>query len=149
MLVSLLAYTLLPNHYHLLLRQEAENGISEFMQKIGTGYTMYFNQKMERVGPLFQGRFKSVHIGEDAQFLYIPHYVHLNVLDMTHPGWKESGMNVGDALNSIKEYEWSSAREYAGVKVKQSILSRDAIKEIFNEDPLDEKLLGDLIKNPQ
>ena len=58
-LVSILAYTLLPNHFHLLLRQESPGGITEFMRKIGTGYTMYFNKKYVRIGQLFQGKLKT------------------------------------------------------------------------------------------
>ncbi len=148
-LVSILAYTLLPNHFHLLLRQENTNGITEFMRKVCTGYTMYFNQKTERVGPLFQGRFKSVHIGKESQFLYIPHYVHLNVLDVTHSGWKESGISAKKALISLKEYTWSSAREYAGVYPVRSIINRTAINDIFGRTPLDERVLRELIENPQ
>ncbi|MEK7095926.1 MAG: transposase, partial [Patescibacteria group bacterium] len=57
LLVDILAFVLMPNHFHLILRQRVENGIVKFLQKIGTGYTMYFNKKYERVGSLFQGRF--------------------------------------------------------------------------------------------
>ena len=59
-LVEILAFCLMPNHYHLLLRQAQDKGIVKFMQKLGTAYTNYFNIKNERVGPLFQGRFKAV-----------------------------------------------------------------------------------------
>ena len=60
--VDLVAFCLMPNHFHLLLRQRVENGISKYMQKVGTGYTMYFNERHERSGALFQGRYKYVHI---------------------------------------------------------------------------------------
>ena len=61
LLVDILVFTLMPNHFHMLLRQKRENGISRFMQKLGTGYSMYFNKKYERVGALFQGKFKASH----------------------------------------------------------------------------------------
>lgn len=77
-LVEIVAYSLLPNHYHLLVKQCSGNGISEFMRRISTGYTSYFNQKNERSGSLFQGRFKRVHIDTDSQYNYIFAYVNEN-----------------------------------------------------------------------
>ena len=77
-LVEVVAYSLLPNHYHLILKQNFENGISEFMRRVSTGYTSYFNQKNERSGSLFQGRFKRVHINSDALYNYIFAYVNEN-----------------------------------------------------------------------
>jgi len=77
-LVDIIAYCLMPNHFHLLLRQHTEGGISKFMQKMSTGYTMYFNIKNERSGALFQGRYKSVHAGDDRYLKYLFSYIHLN-----------------------------------------------------------------------
>jgi REP element-mobilizing transposase RayT len=95
--ISILAYALLPNHYHLLFEQfeqRKENGISTFMQKLRTGYTMYFNTKYGHSGALFQGRFKNTTIERDAQFMHIPHYIHLNTLDATLPNLRER--NLGE-----------------------------------------------------
>ncbi len=77
-LVDIGAYCLMPNHFHLLLRQRSENGISKFMQKLTTGYTMYFNTRYERNGTLFQGKFKSSHVAEDRYLKYLISYIHLN-----------------------------------------------------------------------
>jgi len=77
-LVEIIAYCLNANHYHLILRQVAEDGISRFMQKVGTGYAKYFNQKNGRSGALFQGRFKSKHIGTDEYLKGLSAYVNLN-----------------------------------------------------------------------
>ena len=88
-LIEILAFCLMPNHYHLLVRQLIDNGITRFMQKLGTGYTMYFNQKNKRVGSLFQGRFKAVPIENERHFLYIPYYIHLNPLGLIEPEWQE------------------------------------------------------------
>ncbi|MFZ2303842.1 MAG: transposase [Minisyncoccia bacterium] len=82
MLVHIVCYCLNPNHYHLLLEEVAENGISEFMKRIGGGYTKYFNEKYERSGSLFQGRFKSVHIGSDSYLKTLSVYINLN--NMVH-----------------------------------------------------------------
>ncbi|MBU6414976.1 transposase, partial [Patescibacteria group bacterium] len=89
LLVEIIAFCLMPNHFHLFVRQHANDGVVKFMHKLGTGYTMYFNQKYERVGGLFQGRFKAVHINNNRHFLYLPHYIHLNPLDRVMPQWRE------------------------------------------------------------
>lgn len=77
-LVEIKAYALLPNHYHLIVKQISEGGLSEFMRRISTGYTSYFNQKNARSGALFQGRFKRVHISSDEQYNYLFAYVNEN-----------------------------------------------------------------------
>ena len=79
-IVSAIAYCLNPNHFHLLLRQEVEDGISKYLQKISTGYTMYFNKKYKRSGSLFQGKFKSVHVTKDTQLKHLFAYVTSNNL---------------------------------------------------------------------
>jgi putative transposase len=61
-LVEIIAYCLINNHYHLILKQLVDGGISEFMKRIGTGYTGYFNCKYKRSVALFQGKFKSIHV---------------------------------------------------------------------------------------
>lgn len=77
-LVNIVAYCLNPNHYHLLLQQVADRGVEKFMQRMGTGYTMYFNNKYERNGALFQGRFKAVHVDSNEYLLHVSAYVNLN-----------------------------------------------------------------------
>jgi len=68
-LVSFIAYSLSPNHYHFILRQEIDNGIVRFMQRLGIAYTMYFNNKNKRSGVLFQGSFKAVEIDSNEDLL--------------------------------------------------------------------------------
>jgi putative transposase len=77
-LVEIIVYCLNPNHYHFLLRQVAKKGIEKFMQRLGTGYTMYFNHKYERTGTLFQGRFKAIHVDTNEYLLHVSAYVNLN-----------------------------------------------------------------------
>ena len=96
MLVEIFCFCLMPNHYHFIIRQLADNGITEFMRKIGTGYTNYFNTKYQRVGPLFQGKFKAVHIFNQAHLLYLPHYIHLNPLDTSFPEWREKKYQMSE-----------------------------------------------------
>ena len=131
-LVDILAYCLVPNHYHLLVHERRGGGIVEFMRKIGTGYTMYFNKKYERVGPLFQGRFKSAHIVRSEYFQYIPHYIHLNALDALSPGWKNRGGTPED-IQKIESYSWSSAKAYLDPAVKDEILNKELVRDVFGE----------------
>ena len=77
-LVKFIAYNLLPNHFHFILEQVAERGISEFMKRLLGGYTWYFNKKNKRSGSLFQGTFKSKYIDSDGYLLYASVYVNLN-----------------------------------------------------------------------
>ncbi len=86
LLVNILIFTLMPNHFHLLVQQKEENGIIKFMQKLGTGYAMYFNKKYDRVGGLFQGRFKAVLVNKDSHFIHLPFYIHANPLDLNYRG---------------------------------------------------------------
>ncbi len=81
LLVEILVFCLMPNHYHLMVRQLVDDGIVKFMQKLGTGYTNYFNLKNERVGSLFQGRFKAVLVNNESYFTHLLHYIHLNPLE--------------------------------------------------------------------
>lgn len=77
-LVEIVAFCLNPNHYHLILRQLVDNGISEFMKRMNGGYTLYFNYRTKRSGALFQGKFKAKYVGSDDYLLRLSAYVNLN-----------------------------------------------------------------------
>ena len=77
-LVDVIAYCLNPNHYHFILKQNAEEGISKFMHKLGTGYTNYFNKKHNRSGSLFQGKYKCKLVQSEEALKYVSVYVNLN-----------------------------------------------------------------------
>lgn len=74
--ITLLAYCLMPNHFHFFLKQKSMGAIDKFMNSLGTRYTMYFNRKYKRVGSLYQGVYKAVPITSDAQFVYLSKYIH-------------------------------------------------------------------------
>lgn len=76
--IKLLAYCLMPNHFHLLVYQRDERAISQFMLRVSTGYVMYFNNRYRRVGGLFQGRYKASLINRDEYLHHISRYIHLN-----------------------------------------------------------------------
>lgn len=130
LLVEILAFTLMPNHFHLLLRQKRENGIVRFMQKLGTGYSMYFNQKYERVGGLFQGRFKAVLVNQESHFMYLPHYIHQNPLSLINYGGSTS-IVWRKAMEFLENYRWSSFPDYIGKKNFPSVTSREFLLEVF------------------
>jgi REP element-mobilizing transposase RayT len=77
-LVNIISYCLNPNHFHLLLEQVSEKGISEFMQRVGGGYTKYYNNKNKRKGSLFRGTFKSSFVNSNEYLLYLSAYINLN-----------------------------------------------------------------------
>lgn len=101
-IVNLVCYCLMPNHFHFLLQQLRDSGLTEFVSKLSNSYTKYFNTKNQRAGPIFQGEFKAVHIESDEQLVHLSRYIHLNpVVDY-----------VAKDLNS---YPWSSYGEYLGL----------------------------------
>lgn len=95
--VEILAYCLMPNHFHFLLKQITDKGISVFMKNLQDGYVKYFNIKNERVGPLFQSMFKAVRIETDEQLLHVSRYIHLN---------PSTAYIVGP--EALENYKWSS-----------------------------------------
>jgi putative transposase len=144
MLVEILLFTLMPNHFHLLLRQKAQNGIVRFMQKLGTGYTNYFNKKHEREGSLFQGRFRAVMIERNEQLQYIPQYIHLNPLKLNYGSstpivWREK-------FGLLEKYRWSSFSDYIGKKNYPSVTQREFLLNIFNGEKNYRKHVKDCLK---
>ena len=100
--VDILAYCFMPNHFHLLLKQNEEKGISRLLKHFQIGYSKYFNTKNERVGPLLQGQFKAVKIETEEQLLHVSRYIHLNPFSSA----------VVSTPDNLINYEWSSLREY-------------------------------------
>jgi len=148
-LVDILAYSLMPNHFHLVLRQKGDVGVTTFMKKIATAYSMYFNTKYDHSGVLFQGRFKSRHIGNEAYFRYIFAYVHLNSLDLFESGWEEKGLrDLDGARRYVNSYQYSSFFDYSGNdRAEKALLSFDQAPEFLTTQNDLEVLLGTLTKD--
>jgi len=148
-LVDLYGYCLMPNHFHLILREKIENGISSFLKKVLTGYSMYFNTKYEHSGVLFQGRFKSSHIANEPYFRYIFTYVHLNSLDLIDSGWKEKGLqDYNKVRNHIKNYPYSSFVDYSVSKRPEtSILSTETAPDFLKTQNDIEELIDSFAKD--
>ena len=115
--VDILAYALMPNHFHLVVRQRNTHGISEFMRKVCTAYSMYFNLRHDHSGTLFQGKFKSSHINTDPYFSWLFAYVHLNPISLVEPAWDERCVeDVQRAQGFIDRYAFSSYLDYYSTK---------------------------------
>lgn len=148
LLVEILAYCLMDNHFHLLIRQKEGNGITEFMRKLGTGYTNYFNKKYERTGSLFQGKFKSVCIKENKHLMYLPIYIHLNPLDFEFHEWRERRIkNYKKAIEFLDSYRWSSYMDYVGQKNFPSIIYKDFILTRIGDNKKYKKEIINWLKN--
>lgn len=111
-LVAIGAYCLMPNHFHILATPLIENGISQFMLKLQTGYSMYFNTKNERSGSLFQGPFRSTHADDDRYLHYLYSYIHLNPAKLKDPNWKERVGSRDALMKFVESYPYSSYGAY-------------------------------------
>lgn len=133
-LVDVGCYCLMPNHFHVLLREKCEKGISRFMQKLSTGYTMYFNKRRERNGVLFQGKFKAAHVEEDRYLRYLISYIHLNPVKIIEPRWKENGISGrGKAEKYLNSYAHSSYMDYLDFQRPENVIvSKNIMPEYFN-----------------
>lgn len=103
LLVDILAFCLMPNHFHFLLKQITDKGISKFMAKITNGFSHYFNMRHDRSGHLFQGNFGAVRIDGDEQFMHVSRYIHLNPV-----------ASYLMEIENLASYEYSSYPEYVG-----------------------------------
>jgi putative transposase len=121
-LIEVTAYCLNPNHYHLILKQLRENGVSEFMRKLGIGYTGYFNRRHVHSGVLFQGQFQSKHILNNNYLLWLSVYVNLN--NEIHRKTNEQKIE--------KLWQWSSYNEYIG-NINHSLCKKNVILGQFND----------------
>lgn len=111
--ITLLAYCLMPNHFHFFVKQKSAQSIDSFMQSLGIRYTMYFNRKYKRVGSFFQAVYKAVLVSHDEQFVYLSKYIHKQALaskDETLQGWREQPSSYPEYLRKRKT-EWVHPEE--------------------------------------
>src|SRR3989338_1512754 len=127
--VELISFCLMPNHFHLVLREIREHGIARYMQRVLNGYTKYYNTKYEVSGHLFQGPYKAVHVENNEQLLYLSTYVHRNPRELQH--WK----------NKEQTYEWSSYQDYIGENRWGELLSTEIILEQFKTPSVQHSVL--------
>lgn len=98
-IVEVLVFCLMPNRFHLLLKQVQDKGISNYLSKVTNSYTKYFNSRHKRSGPLFQGTFKAVKIESDEQLIHVSRYIHLKPL-------------IGHVVSNLRKFPFSSYHQY-------------------------------------
>lgn len=114
--IEILAFCLMDNHYHFLIKQLTENGITTWMSNVQIAYARYFNIKSNRSGPLFQPQFKAVRIETDEQLLHVSRYIHLN---------PSTGYLVD--IDDLPSYHWSSLSCYIEHSCSFSFVKTDLI----------------------
>lgn len=134
-IVDIIALCLIPNHFHLLLKQLRDGGITEFVSKISNSYTKYFNIKHKRIGLLFQGEFKSVLIETDEQLLHLSRYIHLNPVSSF-------------LAKKPEDWEWSSYREYLNL-VSSSFFAKEIVLNQFKSIDKYKRFVNDQISYAQ
>lgn len=136
-LVEVIAFCFMPNHFHFLLKQKKDNGISKFMANFQNSYSKYFNTKHERIGPLFQGLFKAVIVESDEQLVHLSRYIHLNPTTSFLVKAEE-----------LMNYEWSSLPEYLDLK-QGGFVVKDVILDFFKSQEQYKKFVFDQIEYAQ
>lgn len=124
--ISLLAYCLMPNHFHFLVKQSTERAIVELMRRMSNAYVEYFNKKYDRQGPLFQGRYKARLVENDIYFLYVSSYIHRNPLGLF------SGLALEQQIKKLRGFSYSSYADYLG-KRNTPWIYKNEIMPIFRE----------------
>lgn len=122
-LVEVYAMVLMPNHFHLLVKQIAEAGISKWMHRCCSSFSHSFNLTKNRKGTLFMGKFQAVPVLEDEQLFHLFVYIHANPLDLLFPQWREGGIKDWQAAKKfLKDYQFSSLGLYAsGFEVAEGV----------------------------
>ncbi|MBI2011792.1 transposase [Candidatus Daviesbacteria bacterium] len=131
--IEILAYCLMGNHFHFLLKQLMDSGVVKFLAKFTNSYTKYFNTKHNRVGPLFQGVFKAVHVESDEQLLHLSRYIHLNPV-----------MGFKIQAEELSSYQWSSYPQYLGI-TKTQLINPTEILNFFKSSTEYEKFVLDQV----
>lgn len=124
--IHLLAYCLMPNHFHFLVKQLTERAIVELMRRVSNAYVEYFNKKYDRQGPLFQGRYKARLVEDDIYFLYVSSYIHRNPLELF------SGSSLEQQIKKLREFQYSSYLDYLN-KRNTPWVHKDEIMPVFRE----------------
>lgn len=115
---DLICYCLMPNHFHLLIKQNSDTSVTKLISKVCTGYSKYFNKKYDRVGSLFQDQFKAVRIEDNEQLLWASIYIHQNPIK-------------AELVDNIAKYKWNSYLDYAEIQ-PGNICKKDVILNQYN-----------------
>ena len=145
-IVELMAFALMPNHFHLIIKEIITRGTSRYMQKMG-GYTGYFNKQYNRRGSLFESTYKCVEIKSDAQLFVVFNYVHTNPVELIEPLWKNQQVkDFKKAKEFLENYKWSSYRDYIGISTFSNVINREFFLKFFEGEENCKKKVEDWIR---
>jgi putative transposase len=120
--VELVSFCLMPNHFHLIIKELKDGAIAKYMQRLLTAYTKYFNTKYDHTGHLFQGSYKSVWISDDRQLMHLSAYIHKNSRELKN--WKgREGF-----------YPWSSYQDYLSANRFGELLATGVVMDRYKKD---------------
>ena len=117
--IDIIAYCLMPNHYHFLLRQNSENLISYFMQRVFNSYTKAINKKYNRSGTLFEGKYKAIYVDKENYLIHLCRYIHRNPLE-------------AKLVDKLEDWEFSNYIDWIG-KRNGKLIDRNFINERFDD----------------
>lgn len=130
-IVEIICYCLMPNHYHFMIKQLQDGGISEFINKLSNSYTKYFNARHERVGPLLQGQFKAVRVETEEQLIHLSRYIHLNPI-------------VSFLVKDLKKYFYSSYLAFIDVH-QDKMCTKELVLTLFKNSTFYEQFVLDQV----
>lgn len=129
--VNIICFCLMPNHFHFLVEQKVDNGISKFMANFQNSYTRFFNTKYQKTGSLLQGQFKAIRVEDTEQLVHLSRYIHLNPY----------ASYITKDIESLKNYPWSSLDEY--LENKEGICEKEIILSNFKSSNVYEQFVFD------
>lgn len=130
-IVKILSFILMKNHFHLILEEVVQNGIAKFMQRLGTGMTMYYNTRYQETGTLFQGSYKAKIVDKDVYLKYLNVYIQVkNGFELYNGGFEAAIKDFDKAYKWVMEYPYGSLSHYYG-KVTMPIIDKNLFLEIF------------------
>jgi len=135
-MVEIVCFCLMPNHFHLLLKENEDGGIAKYMQRVLTAYTKYFNTRHEKSGHLFQSSYKSVLMGNDRQLMHVSAYIHKNPKELSM--WKRKE----------HQYPWSSYQDYVGKNRWSQLIATDIITDRYPKNKIAKSYKEFVTTNP-
>ena len=119
--VELVAFCIMPNHFHLIVKELEEGGIATYMQRVLNAYSKYYNTKYEKSGHVFQGPYRFVHVGDDRQLRHLSAYIHKNPREISR--W----------MNKEDKYPWSSYQDIVNENRWGKLLVSDVLLGEFKD----------------
>ncbi len=141
LLVDILGFVLMPNHFHLLLREKKRGGITKFMHRLGTGYALHFNQSHKHEGSIFHRRFASVRLEGGESLHHLLCYIHADPLTLNAA--------PSDPVSFLNSYRWSSHLDYCGWNNFPSVTQRDLILDFFGGEEQYKKSISEWVQEKE